>query len=128
LISDVGGAYLFSAAHLHSTVPNTSNITRYSIDFRTVHLDDVMGRIGAPNIDSACTGTTIGDFLRARDFSHLPPEAMAPYQDSTEILYAQSATDEQMSHEVIQTAPESSLIFSDLESDRPMRFAPRGHV
>jgi len=94
LISNVGGPYLFSAAQLHSTVPNTSNISRYSIDFRTVHLDDVMGRIGAPNIDSACTGTTIGDYLGATDFSRLPPEAMAMYQDGTEALYAQPVTTE----------------------------------
>src|SRR5258708_1236175 len=40
LVCDVGGVFLFSAAHLHSTVPNTSLHTRYSIDFRTVHLDD----------------------------------------------------------------------------------------
>lgn len=84
LISNVGQAYLFSAAQLHSTVPNTSDVTRYSIDFRTVHLDDVMGRIGAPNVDSACTGTTIGDYLRGKDYSKLPPEAMALYFDGTE--------------------------------------------
>ena len=89
LVCNVGGAYLFSAAQLHSTVPNTSNLTRYSIDFRTVHLDDVMGRIGAPNVDSACTGTTIGDYLRGTDLSHLPQEAMALYLDGTESQHAQ---------------------------------------
>ena len=88
LICDVGGAFLFAAAHLHSTVPNTSNAIRYSIDFRTVHLDDVLGRVGAVNIDSACTGTTIRDYLRGTDFAHLPDEAMALYLDGTEILYA----------------------------------------
>jgi hypothetical protein len=89
LICNVGGAYLFSAAQLHSTVPNTTNRIRYSIDFRTVHLDDVMGRIGAPNVDSACTGTTMGDYLRGTDLSHLPQEAMALYLDGTESQYAQ---------------------------------------
>ena len=72
LVCPVGGAYLFSAAQLHSTVPNTSTVTRYSIDFRTVHLDDVLERVGARNIDSACTGTTMGDYLRGTDFAHLP--------------------------------------------------------
>jgi hypothetical protein len=91
LISDVGGAYLFSAAHLHSTVPNTSGLTRYSIDFRTVHLDDAMARAGAPNVDSACTGTTIGDYLRGTDLSHLPAEAIAMYLDGTEVQYTPSA-------------------------------------
>ena len=47
MVCDVGGAYQFSAAQLHSTVPNTSRVTRYSIDFRTVHLDDVMRQEGA---------------------------------------------------------------------------------
>jgi hypothetical protein len=91
LISEVGSAYLFSAAHLHSTVPNTSNLVRYSIDFRTVHLDDARGRIGAPNVDSACSGTTMGDYLRGTDLAHLPEEVMALYDDGTEIQLAQVA-------------------------------------
>jgi hypothetical protein len=87
MVCPVGGAYLFSAAQLHSTVPNRSKITRYSIDFRTVHLDDVLGRVGARNVDSACTGPTIGDYLKATDLSHLPQEAMALYLDRTESKY-----------------------------------------
>jgi hypothetical protein len=87
VVANVGGAMLFSAAHLHSTVPNTCGITRYSIDFRTVHLDDVLGKAGAPNVDSACTGTTMGDYLRGTDLSHLPEEAMAIYLDGTESQY-----------------------------------------
>ena len=90
LVCRVGGVYLFSAAQMHSTVPNTTNATRYSIDFRTVHLDDVLARTGAANIDSACTGTTMGDYLRGNDFSHLPREAMAPFLDGTESLYVPS--------------------------------------
>jgi hypothetical protein len=86
LICDVAGAYLFSAAQLHSSVPNASDVIRYSIDFRTVHLDDVQGRIGAANVDSACTGTTIRDYLRGTDFAHLPEEAMALYLDGAEIV------------------------------------------
>ena len=91
LIGEPGTVYQFSAAQLHSTVPNTSEVTRYSIDFRTVHFDDVRSRTGAPNIDSACMGTSIGDFLKGTDFSHLPPEALALYQDGTESQYASSA-------------------------------------
>ena len=48
LVCPVGGAYQFSAAHLHSTVPNTSNVTRFSIDFRTVHVDDVAVEVEPP--------------------------------------------------------------------------------
>ncbi len=36
-----GGLVLFSGAQMHSTVPNTSGFTRYSIDFRTVNLEDL---------------------------------------------------------------------------------------
>jgi hypothetical protein len=91
LVCDVGSAYQFSAAQMHSTVPNTSGVTRYSIDFRTVHLDDVLQHIGAPNIDSACTGTTMGDYLRGTDLSHLPQDAIAPYLDGTEQQYVVSS-------------------------------------
>jgi hypothetical protein len=91
LICEPGAVYQFSAAQLHSTVPNTSGMTRYSIDFRTVHLDDVRTQTGAPNIDSACTGTAMGDFLKGTDLSRLPPEALAPYQDGTEKQYSTTA-------------------------------------
>ena len=85
LVCDVGGAYQFSAAQMHSTVPNTSKVTRYSIDFRTVHLDDVLARTGAPNLDSACTGTTMGDYLKGTNLAHLPSSAIELYLDGTEL-------------------------------------------
>jgi hypothetical protein len=78
-----GGIIVFSGAQLHETVPNTTNTARYSIDFRTVHYDDVVGRRGAPNIDSRCTGTTMRDYMRASDLAHLPEEAIALYDDDT---------------------------------------------
>ncbi|MBI1178633.1 hypothetical protein GC207_14470 [bacterium] len=79
LVGEVGSIILFSAAHLHSSVPNTSGYTRFSIDFRTVHGDDVRDCVGAHNIDSACTGTNLRDFLRGSDFSRLPEEWVQPY-------------------------------------------------
>jgi hypothetical protein len=82
LVCPVAQPYLFSAAHLHSTVPNASPVTRYSIDFRTVHLDEVAAHGGARNIDSACTGTTMGDYLRVSDLAHLPEELVAAYRDA----------------------------------------------
>jgi hypothetical protein len=88
MICRVGGPFMFSAAQLHSTVPNTAGVPRYSIDFRTVNLDDIYGRVGAENIDSACTGTTMGDYVRATDYSHLPEDALALYQDGTQIEYS----------------------------------------
>jgi hypothetical protein len=70
---------IFSAAQMHSTVPNTSGHTRFSIDFRTVNVEDVTNRHGAVNVDSACTGTSLRDFLRASDCSRLAETLVAPY-------------------------------------------------
>ena len=79
LVPPPGGLILFSGAQLHSTVENTSGLTRFSIDFRTVHLGDVRERRGAPNVDSACTGTTLRDYLRASDLAHIPEDLVAMY-------------------------------------------------
>jgi hypothetical protein len=79
VVAAVGGPLIFSGAHLHSTVPNTTDRTRFSIDFRTVNIDDLAEGRGAPNLDSACTGTTLRDFLRARDLEPLPEEIVAMY-------------------------------------------------
>jgi hypothetical protein len=80
VVPEVGGMLLFSGNQLHSTVPNTSGRTRYSIDFRTVYLPDVINRQEAPNVDSECTGTTLRDFLRARDLERMPEEVALSYQ------------------------------------------------
>jgi hypothetical protein len=79
VVLPVGGILIFSGAQMHSTVPNTSGRTRFSIDFRTVHLDDVVSKSGAPNIDSACTGTSLGDFLGASDLARIPEEWVTSY-------------------------------------------------
>jgi hypothetical protein len=80
VVTEPGGLLIFSAAHLHSTVPNTSGVTRFSIDFRTVHLDELPENHGAPNLDSRCSGTTIRDYLRGTDLSHVPEEVCAIYE------------------------------------------------
>jgi hypothetical protein len=85
LVCPVGGIIAFSGAHLHSSVPNTSGKTRFSVDFRTVHLDDLVARRGAPNMDSACTGTVLREFKSARALADLPESALALYEDGTEI-------------------------------------------
>ena len=82
-ISPVGGTLIFSGAQMHSTVPNLSGKTRFSIDFKTVHLEDLVNGSGAPNIDSECTGTTLRDYLSAKDLSHLPEPVIAIYDDET---------------------------------------------
>ena len=89
VVAPVGGVLVFSAAQLHSSVPNTTDVTRFSIDFRTVHLDDLAERRGAPNVDSRCTGTTMRDYLRGRDLAHVPEDLVALYDDGTEVADGQ---------------------------------------
>lgn len=83
LLCPAGGLILFSAAQMHSSVPNSSGVTRFSIDFRTVNYDDALAKRGAPNIDSASTGTTMRDYLRATDLANLPDEVVELYDDGT---------------------------------------------
>jgi hypothetical protein len=79
IVTPPGATLVFSAAQLHSTVPNTTSRTRFSIDFRTVNLDDLVEGVAAPNVDSECTGTTLRDFLRASDLEPLPEDIIAIY-------------------------------------------------
>ena len=79
VVSPPGGILIFSGAQLHSTVPNTTNKTRFSIDFRTVNLSDVKNKVGAPNIDSECTGTTLRDYLRCTDLEKIPEKWVREY-------------------------------------------------
>ncbi len=74
LVTDAAATICFSSAHLHATAPNTSGMTRFSFDFRTVNLDDLTAGKGAQNPDAAASGTTLGDFIRASDFSQMPVE------------------------------------------------------
>jgi hypothetical protein len=83
LITGPGGVVLFSAAQMHSTVPNTSGVARYSIDFRTVNFDDVVNGIGAPNVDSRPVGTSLRDFMRGTDLERIPDHVAKQY-DSTD--------------------------------------------
>jgi hypothetical protein len=58
-----GSVLLFSGSHLHATIPNTSDRSRYSIDFRTVDRRDVAAGAGAQLVDVECTGTALRDFV-----------------------------------------------------------------
>jgi len=92
-----GGLLLFSGAHLHSTVPNTSGRSRFSIDFRTAHHDDLERVGGAPAIDRACTGTTLFELKRASDLQPVPPEIIklydpAPPADGEGLVFKAAAT------------------------------------
>ena len=83
IMGKAGSVLIFSAAHLHSTVPNISGATRFSIDFRTVHIGDVAVGQGAANIDSHCTGTSLRDFVRGSDMSPMPTEIIALLDDGS---------------------------------------------
>jgi hypothetical protein len=95
-----GGMIVFAGAQLHSSVPNNSGKTRFSFDFRTVNLDDLISREGAPNIDSSATGTALRDFVRATDLARVPEEVVALYDDDTatkgvgELIYTHTSLEQ----------------------------------
>jgi hypothetical protein len=74
LLPEVGGIILFSGAQLHATVSGPASLSRYSVDFRTVSRRDVERGLGAPNVDSRCTGTSLRDFRPASDAAPMPEE------------------------------------------------------
>lgn len=76
LVCEAASAISFSCGQLHATAPNTSGLTRFSLDFRTIHLDDFESGKGTYNIDAAATGCTAGDHLRASDFANFPAELL----------------------------------------------------
>jgi len=58
-----GDVILFSGTHLHGTRENSSGLTRFSLDFRTVHLEDEAQGIGAPNVDNKSQGSALKDYV-----------------------------------------------------------------
>lgn len=59
-----GALLFFSGQHLHRTTPNLTGRTRFSADFRVVHLEDHRRGLGAPNVDNRSTGSALGDHVR----------------------------------------------------------------
>lgn len=66
-----GDVFMFSSNHLHASAPNTSGVTRFSYDLRTINIEDVRAGRGPRNVDSGATGTTLSDFLRVSDLAPL---------------------------------------------------------
>ncbi len=58
-----GEVLVFSAAHLHRTRPHASGRTRFSVDFRSVHLEDHRQGLGAPDVDNRSTGSTLEEYV-----------------------------------------------------------------
>lgn len=71
IAGNTGDILIFSGSHLHGTVPNYTEQTRFSVDFRLMHLDDLRNGRGAVNIDSESTDAESGykDYFRVSDFS-----------------------------------------------------------
>ena len=67
---------LFSGAQLHASIPNTSGQARFSVDFRTVDVRDLMAGRAAPLVDAHCTGTAIRDFISVADESSFDEETV----------------------------------------------------
>lgn len=51
IVISPGDVLVFSGAHLHGSVVNTSGAARYSTEVRTVDRGDVLAGLGAPNVD-----------------------------------------------------------------------------
>ena len=84
LVGDPASLLVFSAQHLHATVPNDSGETRFSIDFRSVHRQDIVDHKGAHLSDNRSTGTTLRDFMRSTDHALFEDEVVATYDDGSE--------------------------------------------
>jgi len=63
---NAGDIILFSAAHLHQTTKNSSGLTRFSIDFRTVNIADATEGKGAINVDNASRGSALKDYVNPK--------------------------------------------------------------
>jgi hypothetical protein len=77
IAGSAGDVMMFSSNHLHASAPNTSGVTRFSYDLRTINIDDVRAGRGPRNVDSGATGTTLGDFLRVSDLAPLDADEFA---------------------------------------------------
>jgi hypothetical protein len=55
---------LFSGAQFHRTLPQAFGRTRYSVDFRLVHLADHASGFGAPNVDNRSRGSALVDYVK----------------------------------------------------------------
>jgi hypothetical protein len=71
VVLEPGDLLCFSGAHLHASVPNTSTETRYSVELRTVNIDDFTSGRGAPALDGRAPRVPLGWFRSMTDGSPL---------------------------------------------------------
>jgi hypothetical protein len=62
-----GEIIAFSSAHAHAGVPNSTDLTRISLETRTLWIDDVRSGRGAPNVDGFARWMSPGMFRRVSD-------------------------------------------------------------
>ncbi|NIR28238.1 MAG: hypothetical protein GWN84_02665 [Gammaproteobacteria bacterium] len=67
IVIEPGELLCFSGAHLHASVSNDSARTRFSLETRTVNLDDLRAERGAPNVDGLGTKRMFRWFARLSD-------------------------------------------------------------
>jgi hypothetical protein len=91
-----GSVLLFAGAQLHTSIPNTSGLARYSVDFRTVDARDLAAGKGAPVVDAYCSGTAVRDFRNIANGSDFDEDLVvslfgAPPQDAMLVFGAPAA-------------------------------------
>lgn len=66
-----GEMLIFSGSHLHGTVANHTDKTRFSVDFRLINIKDLESNIGAINVDNGCRDPEAGykDLFHAHNFA-----------------------------------------------------------
>ncbi len=67
VILDPGSVIAFSAAHAHTGVPNHTDLTRISLETRTLFLEDFCAGRGAPDVDGQAPWMAPGLFRRVSD-------------------------------------------------------------
>jgi Phytanoyl-CoA dioxygenase (PhyH) len=67
VVIEPGSVVVFSSAHAHAGVPNSSDQSRFSLETRTVWIPDVRSGHGAPNVDGAARWMAPGFFYRVSD-------------------------------------------------------------
>ncbi|WP_444996306.1 hypothetical protein [Aliikangiella sp. IMCC44359] len=55
---------LFSGAHFHQTLQQTNHLTRLSVDFRVVDIDDLKANLGVANVDNRSVGLATKDYIK----------------------------------------------------------------
>ncbi len=71
-VIEPGDLLLFSGAHLHASVPNTTGLARFSVEVRTVDAGDSADGRGAPNVDGEAPRVASGWFRHVEDGTPYP--------------------------------------------------------